>query len=245
MISCLAKSSIETLQRNGFKPTVEDIIRLNALGLKLEAAKQKNPLSSLDYLPRIAQISPEIVFRQPTIAHEIWLEKISRFCADDIETIIAVRAFALSRPAAELPDPESRRAIKTAVENYAAQFAGITRDQLVAALSYVIFGASPLVGEYAAPDILADDTERIDLTDGEDWKRCVAVGVLYEARACLFGVTEKELESMTRRQVEELIGRAYIFHKLPIPPDEERLTADFYRTLDEITERLNKEASNG
>ena len=54
----------------------------------------------------------------------------------------------------------------------------------------------------------------------------------------LYGVTQAELEAMTRQQVEEMIRRAWVFHHLNVPDDEREARDDYYATVDEIRERL-------
>ena len=76
MTSKMAIEDIEQMQAEGLKPTVKDIIRLNALAMKFERAKSKNAGSSIYLLPRVAFISDKVWFRQPTIGHEIWLSKV-------------------------------------------------------------------------------------------------------------------------------------------------------------------------
>jgi len=242
MISKTAIGSINDLKAKGLDPTPEDIIRLNALGLKLEASRKKysTSLNSLDYLPRVAAISPTISFRQPTIGHEIWIERVSRLAEKTYETDLAVKAFALSRQASELPDPDDPISVTKAIEDFSKKFAEYTRDQIYAALEYVVFGSSQLVGEFAARR--ETDEERIpDGCEDEDWSLCISLGVLNEGRACLWGINQKELENMTRRQLDDLIRRASEFHNIVMEPESERRCEDFYTTLDVIEERLKKE----
>lgn len=77
MTSEMAVEDIEQMQADGLKPTVKDIIRLNALALKYERAKSRNADNSLYLMPRVAAIDSKHVFRQPTIGHEIWFDKVS------------------------------------------------------------------------------------------------------------------------------------------------------------------------
>ena len=240
MVSELAIADLEEMRAGGLNPSVRDIIRLNALALKAQAAKKKNPRTSLDYLPRIAAISDKLAFRQPTIGHEIWLDRVERMFAPTYQTVLAIKAFALSRGVDELPDAENPETVRVAVEEFAKTCADFTRDQIYAALDYVIYGSSALVGEHAEPP--PDDDERVpDGTEDEDWKECVAVGVLHEGHVALFGMSRADMEKMTRRQLEDAIMRAYIFHHLDTTDAAKTLMDGYYATREAIRERLVKE----
>ena len=241
MVSEIAVADIEEMRAEGLNPSARDIIRLNALALKMQAAKKKHPATSLDYLPRVAAISDKVSFRQPTIGHEIWLDKIDRIAAPTYQTALAVKAFALSRPASELPDPDNPESVRAAVDAFAATCADFTRDQIYAALDYVIYGSSALVGEHAEPPP-PDGEERVpDGTEDEDWRECVAVGVLHEGHVALFGMSRADMERMTRRQLEDAIMRAYIFHQLDVSDAAKERTNEYYATREAIRERLKKE----
>ena len=234
----LSETAIETLEDfrvAGLKPTDADVIRLNALGLKLEAANKKHAATdSNDYLPRVAQVTPSLAFRQPTIGHEIWLEKVGRFVRrGDYLSALAVNAYALSRPPSELPDGDSPEAVAAAVSAFCESCRDLTRDQIYAAIDYVTFGASPILGENPPPE-----PHEPDGSDAEDWKSCVAIGVLHEGAVMLYGVTQSELESMTRQQVEEMIRRAWIFRGLSVPDDVRTARDNYYATVAEIRARL-------
>ena len=238
MIADFVIDDIEQLEREtGRRVPPRDVIRLNAVGLKVKAAQNKNATSCLGYLPRVAQIAPGLFFRQPAIGHEIWMEKIEQIAAEDFETVLAIRAFALSRAPADLPDPFAVDAVKAAIEEFAVQYRDFTRDQILAALDYVVCGANPCRGEI--PSLDADDpaAERLpDGTEGEDWKECVAVGSLHDAQAVLWGVSQKELESMTRQQVERLTADAYYYHGIETKKHD--FTTEYQVVLDEIREKL-------
>lgn len=242
MVSEVAVADIEEMRAEGLNPSVRDIIRLNALALKMQAAKKKSPATSLDYLPRVAAISDKIAFRQPTIGHEIWLDKVERMFAPTYQTALAIKAYALSRGVDDLPDAENPESVRVAVETFAATCADFTRDQIYAALDYAIYGSSALVGEHAEPPPEDEDDKSIpDVTEDEDWKECVAVGVLHEGHVALFGMSRADMEKMTRRQLEDAIRRAYIFHHLDTTDAAKNRMDGYYATREAIRERLVKE----
>ena len=243
MISEMAKADIEQMWSDGLNPPLADIICLNALGLKCEAEAKKRPLDSTDYLPRVAVIPPSLSLRQPAIGHEIWLAKIRRLVADDDpESILAVNVFALSRAPGELPDADDIASVKKAVEAFCRDCRDFTRDQLWAAVDYALFGASSIAGESpASPPPDDDDIFADGIAKAEDWNECVAAGVLAYGQIVLFGASVAELSRMTRRQVRDMIRRAYTFHGLKEPDYLTIARGNYFATRDEIRERLTKE----
>lgn len=240
MIADFVIDDIEQLEREtGRHVSPRDVIRLNAVGLKVKAAQNKHATSCLGYLPRVAQIAPGLFFRQPAIGHEIWMERIEQIAAEEFETVLAIRAFALSRSPADLPDPLDVDAVKLAIDDFAVRFRDYTRDQILAALEYVVRGANPCRGEIPSLADEAPGSERLpDGTEGEDWKECIAIGSLRDAQAVLWGVNQKELESMTRQQVERLTAEAYYYHGIETKPHD--FLTEYQVVLDEIREKLSK-----
>ena len=67
MISKTAQADVEDMWEAGLKPTYDDIVRLNALGLTVERIKSG---FALNVLPRVAFLG-EAAFREPTIGADI------------------------------------------------------------------------------------------------------------------------------------------------------------------------------
>lgn len=241
MISQTAIESLEELKAEGLEPSFADVIRLNALGLRLEASRKRNSADSLDYLPRVAAVSKTLSFRQPTVGHEIWLDRIERLLPPgDYQSLLAVKAFALSRPANDLPDPDDPRSIKKAVDSFCADCRDLTRDQIYAAIEYVLFGADPTANECSA----VPSSGSVSSPQGDDdFRSCIALGVLNEGRAVLWGIDAAEMKAMPRRQLEDVIRRAYVFHGMSTDGEANRLEGQFYATVDEIAARLKKETN--
>ena len=96
MRSKIAMEDLKALADEGLSPTPEDVVRLNALGLKLE--NSRSFCSSIYCLPRVAFLNP-FVFRQPTLGHELWLDDVERhFDMSDPSTSLALNALACSVP---------------------------------------------------------------------------------------------------------------------------------------------------
>lgn len=96
----------------GLKPSVADIIQLNALGLIVENATR--PTESMYYLRRCAWLG-DVVLKQPLLAHEVWLAEANRCVSDDLLSQLAVRAFICCTEPEKLPDATSKKAIMRSV----------------------------------------------------------------------------------------------------------------------------------
>lgn len=246
MISKFAMDEIESMQERGLNPTPRDIIRLNALALKVDEARGKNVRQSAELLPRIALLKPGVFFRQPAIGHELWITKALRWVdRHDYHTVLAVNCYALSRPPEELPDADDPANVGKAVAEYAATMSEFTTDQLYAAIDYVKFGSDHITGEHGARKAEDEDGGPEDLN--LDWDECVAVGTLSEGAAVLWGLSLAEMKTMTREQLNAAVFRAYYFHgmKHQFEMSERNALGDFYSAKGEILERLEKEKQNG
>lgn len=241
MISQTAQQTVESFERKGLRPSFADIVRLNALGLKLEAARKKNIPDTTYYLPRVAKISESVAFRQPTVGHEIWFDRVERFCQkDDFETALAVKAFGLTRSEKDLPDPDDPKTVKKAVEAFCREMKDFSREQIFAALEYVLYGADPSSGELPAAK------EKKEAEAPGDWKECIALGVLNEGRAVLWGITESDMLAMTPEQLRDVIRRSYTLHGLTSSDTLADIAeGDYFATVDEIEKRLKAEKENG
>ena len=238
----MAIEDIESMKREGLEPTPRDIVKLNALACKYERAKAKYSFSDAYSLPRIATIADGVWFRQPTIGHEIWLDKVMRFIDDnDYSTVLAVNAYALSRDWSELPDADDIATVKKAVEEYTKTMSGYMRPQIFAAIYYVKNG---MLAEDEQPEHLDkhdetdEDGEKDDGEDGSPYD-CIALGRLHEAQAVLWGVSPEYIRSLTRSQLAVLVERAYELHGWDVQGDTKRALSDYYMTLDAIRDRLS------
>ena len=142
------------MEADGVKLSASDIIRLNAIGLKLE----RNPYAaeSLFYLPRIAYLG-DVVLRQPTMGHEIWLDDVARTVdMADPMTNLAITAYACSvANPDDLPPADSRLKITSAMVAFRWKVRKFTVAQILAATKYVCEGNDDTAQEYPASK--ADD----------------------------------------------------------------------------------------
>ena len=157
----------------GVKFTPEDIVLLNALAVKVRLSQNA---ARTTHLPRLAflpgarlevggwrlysgileflcstfHLQPStLVLREPTIAHEMWIEQATRYIKMDSDRAFDIlHGYALAHPAEKLPDIfDPKRLIRKVFTWCARHIAHLTREQLSAAVDYVLFGADWTAGE--------------------------------------------------------------------------------------------------
>ena len=148
----LFKKDYRQMKARGVKFTPEDIVLLDALAVKVRlsrSAAHTTHLPRLAFLPKrrsgvlTAFFGREIVLREPTIAHELWLEKATRFIKmDNDRSFDLLHGYALSLPAEKLVSADDpKRLIRTVFTFAKRHLDHLTRNQLSAAVDYVLFGA--------------------------------------------------------------------------------------------------------
>lgn len=239
MVSETAKADIEDMWDNGLKPSFRDIIRLNAIALEAERARSSFAVS---ILPRVAFLG-EVVFREPTVGHEIWIASASRlFDANDDETYLMLRAFSISMPQDELPDPLSKDKVLEGVQRFRDKMAFATLRQMCAAMGYAIHGFIQTAGEYPTPRKVDEgDETKDDVKSNVD--ECYEIGLLHRGMAFRLG-TAAELKNLTPKALNEMLldvmSKEYAtdMRKDMVSRAED----NYLRTLDEITARLKAES---
>ena len=95
----------------------------------------------------LAAFEREIVLREPTIAHDLWIEQAMRFVPMDNRNLNFLYGYALSREAGKLVDAYNpKKLIRTVFKFAAKRLAFYTDDQLSAAVDYCLFGADWTAG---------------------------------------------------------------------------------------------------
>ena len=94
MISKMAMEDIDSLAAEGINLTPQEIIRLNAFGLKVEKGTDAAEQFAL---PRVALLG-KLAIRQPTIGSEIWFSQASQvYDIEETGTYSIIRAYSLSK----------------------------------------------------------------------------------------------------------------------------------------------------
>lgn len=147
MVSSLFRKDYAALTARGVEFALDDVIRLNALALKAKEAE----MPTLGTSVRRAIFLDGWTMREPTVAHELWLEAVARhFDMANDRVFQFVYAFALSRDADDLPDALDPQLCVRKVFAFAKKrLVGMTAAALRDALEYAIFGLDWTACEYA------------------------------------------------------------------------------------------------
>lgn len=239
MVSDVAIEDIERLAREGVQLSPREVIRLNALGLKME--RPCRPVEDVFLLPRLAILTDDVVIHQPTLGHEIWLDEVARIMdMDDVVTNLSVHAMCLaSRDADDLPDPHSRVAVVAALHVFRHKVRKLTADQIVAACRWATEGADAESGEYA-------ETKR-EVTDIVDGAWSAATGVLMCGSTVRTGLTIAEARKLTRSQYQFVVdhARAEAGNGRSEKDLRTQAAGDYHATLDAIVARHRKGETDG
>jgi hypothetical protein len=237
MISKSAQADVEDMWEEGLKPTFADIVRLNALALAVDRARGA---FSLNVIPRAAFLG-SVVFREPTVGADIWFDEAARlFAVDKPETFMLLRAFSLSMPQNELPDPCDEKKVLGGVSRMSGDLCFATFPQIAAAVGYAVHGFDPDAEEYAElpPQSESETDDALPSVSELSYD----IGLLHEGMALRIG-SAADLRSLSRRNLQEMIMRAIREQtgRDVRRPAVMKAEDDYLRTLDAILERLRKE----
>lgn len=193
MISEMAMEDIEALRADGIEVTPRDVVRLNALGLKVERAER----ASSDFaMPRVAFLG-RMPLREPTIAAELWFVETEHvFDHDDEGTALMLRAFSMSVPPDSLPDPCDRDAVEASLVEFRKRVAAYTVEQLRVAVMYALVGSDQRAGE--------DPPERAGDADDDEERIPAVIGVIRDGVVMKLG-TMDDLKRYRKSELQSLV----------------------------------------
>lgn len=200
MVSPTAIADIKAAISSGVVFTPEEIIRLNALGLRYDYTKSG---AEMRIMPRLAWLG-DVAFREPTIGHEIWMyESSDVFNLEDGETRIKVRAFCLATDPLKLPSFSlGREKIESAVKEFCEQrISQYTLGQVATALVFAEYGDTQVAREYPEARPLTKKQKKQVHQDGD---YCYEVGLLRNGILLKIGSPD-ELKGMTVSELETLV----------------------------------------
>ena len=258
MIADLFKKDYSQMTAQGVTFTPEDIVLLNALAVKVrlsQNAARTTHLPRLAFLPKrrsgvlTAFFGREIVLREPTIAHELWLEQAQRYIAIDCDrTFDLLYGYALAHPAEKLPDAfDPKRLIRKVFTWCARHLAHLTSEQLSAAANYCLFGADWTACE-SGPQKGVGVDERCREDDGNsalhlhlDSTPSPTIGLLTEARAIRLPISLDDAKRMTASELDEAITRCLAKdHKIDYEAEHNRAMGEYVRARNAIRKRSAK-----
>ena len=237
------------MSAQGVKFTPEDIVLLNALAVKVrlsQNAARTTHLPRLAFLPKrrsflsfIIHRSSFIALREPTIAHEMWLEQAQRYITVDSDrTFDLLYGYALAHPAEKLPDIfNPKRLIRKVFTWCARHLAHLTREQLSAAVDYCLFGADWTACE-RGPAKTAPEASRLA---GDDSNPSATIGLLTEARSIRLPITLDDAKRMTASELDEAITRCLAKdHKIDYDAERHRAMGEYVRAREAIRKRSER-----
>lgn len=200
MVSPTAIADIKAAISSGvnFKP--EEIIRLNALGLRYDYSKSN---ADMRIMPRVAWLG-DVAFREPTIGHEIWMFDVAEiFDMDNAETRVKVRAYCLATPPLELPPmTDGILNIKKKVQDFCRKkISQWTLGQVACALMFAENGDVQTAGEFPEAK---KESKRKKTKPVKEGDHCYEVGLLRNGMLLNLGTPDK-LIGMTVSGLETLI----------------------------------------
>lgn len=227
MTSNLAIEDIEALIDEGCTIHPSDVIRLNALGLKIE----KRPDFRLATLPRVA-LCGGVLFVQPTIEQEIYLDNMLQVFSSNEGTKIALEAYILAHPDKDWSKRQMfprMFALKCAywIKKHLGKE---TYTKVRAAIDYCKYGMNPMDGEY--PVYVTDETfDKWYYDSGEK-----STSMRLYLQACTLGIASDAALRATSPQLTAMIERAFLLNDRNISQDEKEATAEYFATLSKIKE---------
>jgi len=232
----MAMEDIEALRLGGIDVPPREVVRLNALALRADAAKRGD--DGFTVLPRCSFLG-DTCFHEPTIGDEMWIAQASRhFAADDAEAAMYVRAVGISAGSADRPPPTDRRAVRRAVRRFRNAHAAYTPMQLCETMLYALCGADHAQGENPPPK--ADDAERDALVASGESAAEHDIPPFIAGLVCA-GVAERigTVDDIAKLRESQL--RALLLHRAAIRGGKEVYKAEhsqrlgeYYRALDEV-----------
>ena len=220
MISRMAMKDIAALREEGLEATPRDVVRLNALGLRVERGRDS---SAFYCAPRVAFLGDNVL-HEPELGGEMWLRQATfLFDGADEQTLFSLRLLVCA-----LLD----------------RLAPSTVRQVANAVQWCCDGALPEDGESAPPRERGDDDGPEDMPSTFS----VEFGLFWRGVALRLG-SAADLKDMTTSALMVCCDRAEAATPFGKSAKDARNTAhgDYLRTLEQIREsaKQRKESEDG
>ena len=261
MIADIFKKDYRQMTAQGVKFTPEDIVLLNALAVKVrltQNAARTTHLPRLAFLPgkfgRVGKFgrffmffctfrtAQTLVLREPTIAHEMWIEQAQRYVTIDSDrTFDLLHGYALAHPAEKLPDIfDPKRLIRTVFTWCARNLAHLTREQLSSAVDYCLFGA-----DWTACERVKSEEDSTTLNSQLSTHNSPTIGLLTEARALRLPISLDDARRMTASELDEAITRCLAKdHRIDYDAERRRAMGEYVRARNAIRKRGSTREEN-
>lgn len=234
MVSPRALEDLETLREEGLQPSIEDIVRLNALGLLLDSSQE----TTFANAPRIGWAGT-VAIHQPTCQVEMWMMDVGEVIAEDERTKDSLWCFACAH--ARTPDffvdLYDIKKVRDAVKSW-FRTVTCTREELSRAFWYAV------CGDDSGGDVYPDETELKKLHPDIRSFRASNFQKLdeemREAREKLH-LTTAEMMTMTRSRIIEMLYLNAICGGVEVKRNTAKALVDYLTTLRATRKRLEEE----
>ena len=234
MRSKIAKSTIEKWQSEGLSPSFDDIILLNALGLKIERAADSYQFSAC---PRVAYLG-DWILREPTVGKRVWMDEMSQLLNNDFQTHLYFVAWALNCSDNELPQVDNVKKLMDAVKKFAQEvLVNFTTTQILMAVDYALNGNDPTAGEsYNDEEKSAKEEATVPPDEIQSQARQLIV------EAFTHGIAKDAADIVTLPQLEGMIICAAMASGVDLIKDiKNNALGEFYTAAGRIHTRLENE----
>ena len=231
MVSDLFMKDYRQMSAQGVEFTPADIIRLNALAVKVKLTAR--PVGAVHL--RRAVFWGDLAFREPTLGHDMWIERVGTFIDLSADrNFRAVNAYALTRDHTELPDAyRPERCIKAVFDFARRHLVAMTSALLADIIDYVLFGADWTATEMAPPKPRTDASP--DFTDAPE---SPALGVFIGATARRIGLSIDDARRLTASEILEAVERIDIMdRRVDVDHDRNAAFGAYVRAREEIRAR--------
>lgn len=233
MLTELARIDIENLKQNGYEPTLEEIIKLNDLAIRIEKGKETSPHSS----PRFA-IAGNVVLHELTIGAEIWWNEIGKdvFLTDKGKLNAYFFLHAMAKDVEGLNDLKTPKEIKKTVKQWLKKV-DATESELWRALLWV---------KFANEDYSTLQTDKIEIEHSlKDEKTLEILWTTVISSAGVLGITPKELMTYTQSQIMGMLIQSNLKAGIPMKQSVARDYIAYQQTLREIENRYQQQKEEG
>ena len=231
MLSKMAMEDIAALRADGIDVPPREVVRLNALGLRVE----RGTVSAYMFAaPRVAFLGGSVL-HEPTLGAEMWLRQaVDLFDEDDAQTWFSLRVLSCFRNWRDLPDPTNRKAVLKAVKDTLKTLSSFTVRQVENALAWCIEGDIAEKGEYPPPKASAERSADDDVEDLPP-RFSPEFGLFLRGTALRIG-TAADMKDMTYSMMGAACDRAEADTAFGTDPKAEKSQAfgDYMRALDAV-----------
>ena len=231
MVSQMAKDTVAKWEKEGLRPSFDDIVRLNALGLRVERGPNSADFAAL---PRVAFLG-DLVLVEQSVRRWMWIDA-ARQIVQDADLIIFAYALAVNEPV----KLTSRSKLEKALDEFRKEnLLDFSATQISAAVDYALTGGDPEDGESPEPT----EAELAAAREARELPAHIRSGAAaLLAYAVGFGLDAEAVKDFTCPKLERLIAVASMLKGAAVKDGEHsRACAEYYRTADAIYERLKHE----